>query len=60
MAHRVWFASSSPQTSSVSTPAVISSFSRSIPAKALNADPVDARQFEQWQFAAYRNASATR
>jgi hypothetical protein len=31
---------------------VISSFARSIPAKGLNAEPVEARQLEQWQFAA--------
>ena len=41
-------------------PSVIVSFSRSMPANGLNAEPVDARQFEQWQFAAYRNVSATR
>ena len=41
-------------------PSVISSFVRSMPANALNAEPVAARQREQWQFAAYRNASATR
>src|SRR6478752_2438911 len=30
-----------------------------MPAKALNAVPVEARQREQWQFAEYRNASVT-
>src|SRR5439155_27365743 len=54
------FSSSSPTISRVSAPFVISSFSRSMPAKDLNAVPVAARQREQWQFAAYRNASATR
>src|SRR5439155_9373535 len=49
---RVWFASSSPQTSSLSAPSTTSSFDRSIPANGLKADPVPARQFEQWQFAA--------
>ena len=29
------------------------------PGEPLKAEPVAARQFEQWQFAAYRNASAT-
>ena len=38
---------------------VISSFSRSMPANGLNAEPVAARQREQWQFAAYPNSSAT-
>jgi hypothetical protein len=33
--------------------------SRSIPANAFNAEPVAARQREQWQFAAHRNSSAT-
>ena len=46
--------------SSPSAPATISSFSRSIPASGLNADPVTARQREQWQFHAYRNSSGTR
>src|SRR5688572_11332259 len=31
-----------------------------MPAKGLNAEPVAARQREQWQFSAYRNWSATR
>jgi len=31
-----------------------------MPANALNADPVAARQREQWQFIAYAKASATR
>ena len=52
MPQRVWLASSSPQTSSVSAPATTSSLPRSIPANGLKADPVEARQFEQWQFAA--------
>ena len=60
MPQRVWFPSSSPQTRSVSAPATTSSFSRSIPANGLKAEPVPARQFEQWQFAAYRNSSGTR
>jgi hypothetical protein len=30
-----------------------------MPANALNADPVAARQREQWQFNEYRNASST-
>jgi hypothetical protein len=47
--HRMWFASSVPHTSSVSAPSRISSLSRSIPANGLKAEPVDARQFEQWQ-----------
>jgi hypothetical protein len=42
-----------------SAPSVTSSLSRSIPALGLNVDPVAARQFEQWQFSAYWNASAT-
>jgi hypothetical protein len=33
-------------------PSVTSNFSRSIPANALKAEPVAARQREQWQFAA--------
>jgi len=33
--------------------------SRSMPASDLNAEPVEARQREQWQFHAYRNSSAT-
>ena len=33
--------------------------SRSMPGNGLKAEPVAARQREQWQFAAYRNASAT-
>jgi hypothetical protein len=33
-------------------PSVTSNFSRSIPANALKAEPVAARQWEQWQFAA--------
>jgi hypothetical protein len=37
---------------SPSLPSVTTSFSRSIPANGLNADPVAARQREQWQFAA--------
>jgi hypothetical protein len=37
---------------SVSAPWVIASRSRSMPANGLNAEPVDARQFEQWQLAA--------
>jgi hypothetical protein len=49
---RVWFPSGSPQTSSVSAPCVTTSFSRDTPAKGLNAEPVEARQFEQWQFSA--------
>ena len=49
---RVWFAVSSPQTSSVSAPWTTSSLSRSIPASGLNAEPVPARQFEQWQLRA--------
>src|SRR5690349_5535501 len=57
--HRVWLPSSSPQMSSVSAPLVIASCSRSIPPNGLNADPVPARQFEQWQLSAYENASAT-
>jgi len=57
--HRVWFASSSPTIKSVSCPVVSASFVRSMPANALKADPVAARHREQWQFAAYRNASAT-
>jgi hypothetical protein len=52
MPQRVWFPSSSPHRSSVSPPSTTSSFSRSIPANALNAEPVEARQFEQWQLAA--------
>ena len=52
--------SSSPQTRSVSAPSTTSTLSRSIPANGLNAEPVPARQFEQWQLPAYRNASATR
>src|SRR4249920_244822 len=58
--HRVSFNSSSPYTRRLSRPSVTSSFSRSMPANALNAEPVAARQREQWQLAAYRNASATR
>jgi hypothetical protein len=57
---RVWFSRSSPQTSSESAPWTTSSLSRSIPANGLNAEPVEARQFEQWQLPAYRNSSATR
>jgi hypothetical protein len=38
---------------------VISSFSRAIPANGLNAEPVDARQCEQWQLLAYSNSSGT-
>jgi hypothetical protein len=30
-----------------------------MPASGLNADPVAARQREQWQFHAYRNSSGT-
>jgi hypothetical protein len=30
-----------------------------MPANDLNAEPVAARHCEQWQFAAYRNSSAT-
>ena len=51
-AHRVSLRSSSPKTRRSAPPAVISSFPRSMPANALNAEPVAARQREQWQFAA--------
>jgi hypothetical protein len=40
---------SSPTIRSESRPSVISSFSRSMPANGLKAEPVVARQFEQWQ-----------
>src|SRR6266516_7822519 len=56
---RVSLRSSSPKTATSSSPSVIVSFSRSIPANALKAEPVAARHPEQWQFAAYRNASET-
>jgi hypothetical protein len=49
---RVSFESGSPWTSRPSAPSVSSSFSRSIPANALKAEPVAARQREQWQFIA--------
>ena len=52
VAHLVWLASSSPIVSSRSEPLVIASFSRSIPANGLKADPVAARHREQWQLAA--------
>jgi hypothetical protein len=38
---------------------VMRSLSHPMPANGLNAEPVVRRQFEQWQFAAYTNASAT-
>jgi hypothetical protein len=41
--------SSSPTISSESRPSTTSTFSRSMPANGLNADPVVRRQFEQWQ-----------
>jgi hypothetical protein len=44
---RVSFNLSSPTTSSASRPSVSSSFSRSMPANGLNAEPVAARQREQ-------------
>src|SRR3954452_18104744 len=59
-AQRVLFSSGSPNTDSRSSPSETSSLSRSIPANGLNAEPVEARQFEQWQFTAYLNSSATR
>jgi hypothetical protein len=46
-AHRVWFSFSSPTIISFSGPVVIASFSRSMPANALKAVPVPARQREQ-------------
>ena len=45
-----------PTINSWSAPLVTVSSSRSMPAKALNAVPVEARQREQWQLAEYRNA----
>jgi hypothetical protein len=48
----VSFRISSPKTLSRSSPWVTVSFSRSIPANALKAEPVAARQREQWQLAA--------
>jgi hypothetical protein len=45
--HRVWFAFSSPTINSLSGPVVIASFFRSMPANALKAVPVAARQREQ-------------
>ena len=41
------------------SPFVMASFLRSMPANGLNAEPVVRRQFEQWQFMAYKNSSAT-
>jgi hypothetical protein len=41
-------------------PLTSSSFARSIPPNGLNAEPVPARQREQWQFSAYSNPSGTR
>ena len=49
-AQRVSFRRSPPTIRSASAPSVISSFSRSMPANALNAEPVAARHLEQWQF----------
>jgi hypothetical protein len=46
MAHA---ASGSPSTSNDSPPFVTLSFSRSISPQGKNAEPVNARQFEQWQ-----------
>ena len=43
---------SSPKTKKLSSPLVMSSLSRSMPANGLKADPVVRRQFEQWQFMA--------
>src|SRR6266540_7388264 len=45
--HRVSLRSSSPKTAMLCNPSVIVSFSRSIPANALKADPVAARHCEQ-------------
>jgi hypothetical protein len=59
-AQRVSLRASSPTTRSLSAPSVTSSFSRSMPASDLKADPVEARQREQWQFHAYSNSSGTR
>jgi hypothetical protein len=59
-AQRMSFSFSSPTTKSAPAPSVSSSCPRSIPAYGLKAEPVAARQREQWQFAAYRKASATR
>ena len=47
----VLLASSSPKIISSESPFMITSFSRSIPANGLNAEPVVRRQLEQWQFA---------
>jgi hypothetical protein len=58
-AQRVSFRFSSPKTARLSSPSVIASFSRWMPANDLNADPVAARHSEQWQFAAYTNVSET-
>jgi len=58
-AQRVWLASGSPTISSRPAPRVISSFVRGMPANGLNAEPVEARQREQWQLLAYSNSSAT-
>jgi hypothetical protein len=50
---------SSPKIIRPSLPLVTASFSRSMPANGLKAEPVVRRQLEQWQFAAYTNSSAT-
>jgi hypothetical protein len=44
-----WLASGSPSTSNEPAPFVTLSFSGSISPQGKNADPVAARQFEQWQ-----------
>jgi hypothetical protein len=54
-----WAASGSPITISDSAPFVTLSFSRSISPNGRNADPVAARQFEQWQLNAETNSSST-
>src|SRR6476646_6789964 len=52
-------ASGSPSTSDEPAPVVTVSFSGSISPQGKNADPVIARQFEQWQLYATTNSSET-
>jgi hypothetical protein len=54
-----WSAPASPITISEPAPFVTLSFARSISPHGKNAEPVVARQFEQWQLRAATNSSET-
>jgi hypothetical protein len=54
-----WFASASPSTINEPAALVTVSLSRSISPQGKNAEPVSARQLEQWQLNAATNSSET-